>query len=271
MKIFNRSSERRDKLLKYHLEEERNANVIGRRIKEARKAAGCSLEVFRTLLERNGVKVSRFAINKWEQGETVPSAYQLVAIFSALGLEEQVCFFMNDYQPELNAEGLKKVQIYKEDLIASGKYVPSAKKTDNVIRYVEMRVSNLAVSAGTGEFLDEDSFETVPFPEGFVPHGADFGVRIAGDSMEPVYHDGQIVWVQECKRLMRGQVGVFVCDGAGYLKVYDEQEPDASVAEEYTDSYGNVRPQPVLVSYNQKYAPKVIRPEAAFQIIGRVL
>ena len=271
MKIFNRSSERRDKLLQYRLEEERNANVIGRRIKEARKAAGCSLEVFRTLLERNGVKVSRFAINKREQGETVPSAYQLVAIFSALGLEEQVCFFMNDYQPELNAEGLKKVQIYKEDLIASGKYVPSAKKTDNVIRYVEMRVSNLAVSAGTGEFLDEDSFETVPFPEGSVPHGADFGVRIAGDSMEPVYHDGQIVWVQECKRLMRGQVGVFVYDGAGYLKVYDEQKPDASVAEEYTDSYGNVRAQPVLVSYNQKYAPKVIRPEAAFQIIGRVL
>ena len=70
---------------------------------------------------------------------------------------------------------------------------------------------------------------------------------------------------------MRGQVGVFVCDGAGYLKVYDEQEPDAFVAEEYTDSYGNVRAQPVLVSYNQKYAPKVIRPEAAFQIIGRVL
>ena len=94
MKNFNRSSGRVDKLLQYHLEEERKANVIGKRIKEARKANGFSLEEFRVLLEGTGVKVSRFAINKWEQGETAPSAYQLVAIFRALGLEEQVGVFM---------------------------------------------------------------------------------------------------------------------------------------------------------------------------------
>ena len=39
----------------------------------------------------------------------------------------------------------------------------------------------------------------VSFPEKSVPKGADFGVRVSGDSMEPVYHDGQIVWVEECE------------------------------------------------------------------------
>ena len=51
-------------------------------------------------------------------------------------------------------------------------------------------MSNLSVSAGTGAFLDEGSFEMVSFPASTVPDGADFGVRVSGDSMEPVYHDG---------------------------------------------------------------------------------
>lgn len=118
---------------RYSLEEERKANVIGKRIKAARKANKYSLEDFRKLLERNGVSVSRYAVNKWEQGETVPSAYQLVAIFHALGQEEQVCFLMRDYQPPLNDEGIKKVQIYKEDLIATGKYAPTVSVEDNAI------------------------------------------------------------------------------------------------------------------------------------------
>lgn len=46
--------------------------------------------------------------------------------------------------------------------------------------------------------------------------------------MEPVYHDGQIVWVERCETLSIGQVGVFVYDGEGYLKSYGEREPDES-------------------------------------------
>ena len=39
----------------------------------------------------------------------------------------------------------------------------------------------------------------------------------------------------------------------------------------YTDSFGVVRPQPVLISYNEDYPPKVVSPYAPFQIVGRVL
>ena len=133
MKKFDGISAMTGSPRRYSLEEERKANVIGKRIKEARKANGYSLEDFRKLLELYGVKVSRYAVNKWEQGETAPSAYQLVAIFFALGLEESVSFLVRDYQPELNAEGMKKVQIYKDDLIDTGKYSPSAVIADNVI------------------------------------------------------------------------------------------------------------------------------------------
>ena len=141
----------------------------------------------------------------------------------------------------------------------------------SIITYISMPVSNLCVSAGTGAFLDEGNFEMLEFPADKVPTGADFGVRVSGNSMEPTYHDGQIVWVRECESLSPGEVGVFIYDGEGYIKVYDEQEPDEEHAEEYTDSYGVVHPQPVLHSYNPAYEPRAIKFGALFQIVGRVL
>lgn len=254
----------------YNAAEEKENNVIGARISEARKKRGMTLADISATLEGLGVKVSRSAASKWETGETVPSAYQLVALFNALGFEDRISLFMDSYVPVLNDDGLRKVEEYKSDLIASGKYRPTP-KVSRIIHYIDMPVSNLAVSAGTGAFLDEGNFEMVSFPEDKVPEGADFGIRVSGDSMEPVYHDGQIVWVQECEQVGIGQVGVFIYDNEGYLKVYNEQEPDADVAEEFTDSYGTVHPQPVMESYNPKYDPRVVRPSAVFQIVGRVL
>ena len=156
---------------------------------------------------------------------------------------------------------------YREDLIASGKYreVPPVLE----IRYLDMPVSDLPVSAGTGAFLDEGNFEMVSFPESSIPDGAEFGVRVSGDSMEPVYHDGQIVWVQQCETLRTGEVGVMIYDGQGYIKAYAEQEPDD--LETYLGSDGVRRMQPVMVSYNKAYAPKPASPELEFRIVGRVL
>ena len=170
----------------------------------------------------------------------------------------------------MNEVGMKKVAEYKADLIASGKYKPAVKPS-TVIKFIEMPVSNLAVSAGTGEFLDEGNFEMVSFPESSVPRGAEFGIRVSGDSMEPVYHNGQIVWVQQCSRVNVGEVGIFIYDGDGYLKVYDEQEPDEEDREYFMDSSGTVHMQPIMISYNQKYEPRLISAHAGFQVVGRVL
>ena len=41
--------------------------------------------------------------------------------------------------------------------------------------------------------------------------------------------------------------------------------------EEFIDSNGILHMQPVMVSYNQKYEPKVISANAGFKVIGRVL
>ena len=89
--------------------------------------------------------------------------------------------------------------------------------------------------------------------------------------MEPVYHDGQIIWIKPCNMLRPGQVGLFMYDGNGYVKEYDEQMPEREDLETYLESDQVLRMQPVLRSFNHAYAPIHISPDAAFSIAGRVL
>lgn len=257
-----------DHTVRYNAAEEKQQNVIGRRIAEARRHKGMSLALFAEYLCRFGLHVSPKSIGKWETGASVPNAYQLLALSTALEIRDVLAVFQNEYVPLLNEEGNRKLRDYREDLIASGRYEPAPAQ---IVRFRDIPVSRLGASAGTGQFLDEGHFEMVRFPENKIPQGADFGVYVLGNSMEPVYHDGQIVFVHRCSRVEPGQVGIFVHDGEGFIKVYSEQAPDESLAGDFTDSYGVVHPQPVLRSYNSAYAPRVIDPGSRFEVIGRVL
>lgn len=254
---------------RYNAAQEKEENVVGRRIAEARKRKGMSIAAFSRHLEQYGVSISTGGAGKWETGYSIPNAYQLIAICTALDIEDQIPFFMKDYAPALNAEGERKVAEYRADLVASGRYRPVPRLT--AIQRIERPVYEMPVSAGTGNFLDDGSYEMVSVPENMLPAGADFGVRIAGDSMEPVYHDGQIVWVKECAQVRAGEVGIFLYDGEAFIKVYDEQDPDADFAEDYTDSYGVLHRQPVLVSLNEKYPDRIVAPGRLFKTLGKVL
>lgn len=54
------------------------------------------------------------------------------------------------------------------------------------------------------------------------PQGADFAVRLQGDSMEPYFPDGEVVF---CNRnpLADGDIGVFVVDGTAVCKQYHKE------------------------------------------------
>ena len=177
---------------------ERRNNTIGKRIVEARHMKRLSQAALSRELAIYGVTLQSTAIYKWERGENIPNAYQFLALCHVLGIEDVLDHFSTPLrEPELDEIGMKKLEDYKADLIATGRYKPP-RQNRTEIRYIDMPVSLLAVSAGTGEFLDESNFEMVSFPEDSVPFGAEFGVRVNGDSMTPVYQDGQIVWVQRC-------------------------------------------------------------------------
>lgn len=237
---------------KYRADTARENNHIGLRIARARRASGMSLTKFRLKLEGFGVSVSNAAINKWENGGSAPNAYQLLAISHALGLGTDLSWCVAREGQELNEDGLKKLSDYREDLILSGRYAPAVPAP--IIHLIQMPVSRIPVSAGTGTFLEEEHFELLSFPREDVPKGADFGLRVSGDSMEPKYQDGQIVWVQQCDSVPTGAVGVFIYNGEGYLKVYGQEEG-----------------RPAMISCNPAYPPKSISPWDQFRVVGRVL
>ena len=254
----------------YSVSKEREKNMIGNRIAEERAKADLSRPEFVKLLQKVGIDVVPESIRKWEHGERIPNGYQLLAICAVLGIDDVLFTFDSSYIPPLNEEGRKKVREYANDLAECGKYRVDM-QPKHEIEYIDMPVNTLAVSAGTGVFLDEEMFERISVPKDSVPRGADFGIRVSGDSMEPKYYDRQIVWVQKCDSLVPGEIGVFLYDGEGYLKMYDERDPNEDEAERFMDSQGVLHKQRVLVSLNKKYDPKFVSPDAAFAIAGRVL
>ena len=82
-----------------------------------------------------------------------------------------------------------------------------------------LNLYDLPVSAGTGQFLDSDCFSEMEVGDEVSPD-ADFGVRVSGDSMEPLYLNGQIIWVHQQETLEDGEIGIFFLDGEAYVKKY---------------------------------------------------
>ena len=108
-----------------------------------------------------------------------------------------------------------------------------------------------AASAGTGQYLNDVRVERIELP---VDIDADFVIPIKGDSMEPDYHDGDLVFIQTSVDLTDGVIGVFNYNGDAYIKqlVIDED-------------------QAYLHSLNPEYKDMPITPDTDFRIIGEVV
>lgn len=75
------------------------------------------------------------------------------------------------------------------------------------------------VSAGTGEYLDSTTAAVVELDEE-PPRGTSFILRIAGDSMEPEFYNGDYVYVAKAESVSHGEIGIFSYAGSVYMKEY---------------------------------------------------
>ena len=78
------------------------------------------------------------------------------------------------------------------------------------------------LSAGTGELQLEEVLEEVEIPVEIIPEQHyDMLLQINGDSMLPMFQDGERIFVrkiEDTSELRSGQIGVFIIDGESYLK-----------------------------------------------------
>ena len=148
---------------------------------------------------------------------------------------------------QLNEAGRRLVTDYIRVLVESGLYSKAEPREVQAIPLYD-----LAASAGTGQFLDGESYKLIDAAD--APRRADFAVRIAGDSMEPVIPDESIVWVHSCETLNTGRIGVFLYGGQAYCKRLR------------INSVGVM-----LISANRDYAPIIIREGEDFRVLGEVV
>ena len=114
----------------------------------------------------------------------------------------------------------------------------------------KLSLFDLPVSAGVGVYLDEDSAETINVPITEKTADADYALRISGNSMEPKYHDGDILLVQACDSVEEGELGIFLLDGCGFFKFYAGDR---------------------LLSLNPAYAPILLKDDSDVLCKGRVV
>ena len=225
---------------------------IGEILNSKRRELGFSQAELASALAIDGIEVTNQAISKWETGSTLPNARQFLALCRALEIDDISGTFDGGSRggllAGLNTVGRKKALDYIELLRDSGRYGLQQEP----VKTRMLPLYSLAVSAGTGQFLDSEDYDmTEVGPE--VPDGANFGVRVAGDSMEPRFHDGQTVWVSQQHSLMTGEIGIFLYDGCAYLKQL--------VADGYL----------ALHSLNPAYPDIRISPALPLRVLGKVL
>ena len=108
----------------------------------------------------------------------------------------------------------------------------------------------LPVSAGIGVYLEESQAETIQIPDSEKTADADYALRISGNSMEPKYHNGDVLLVQGTDMVENGELGIFLLDGSGFFKIYAGDR---------------------LLSLNSDYGPIMLKDFSNVQCKGRVV
>ncbi|MCR5330679.1 MAG: helix-turn-helix domain-containing protein [Lachnospiraceae bacterium] len=227
-------------------------------IAENRKRKKLTQPVLASRLEENGITVSYKTISGWEKGLSEPSIGTFIELCRILEIPDiyEAVYGQNpfDFTTGLNNEGRDKLYDYAQLLISSHKYDKNNEEPAATISVPRrLKLFDNRVSAGTGNFLTGDSYTWKEVGDE-VPRNADFGLQITGDSMEPRYKDKQIVWVHQQSTLNNGEIGIFCLNGEAFCKKLQDE--------------GN---GPVLISLNEKYAPRTVRKHDEFTIFGRVL
>ena len=243
---------------------------IGNQIKTFRKSAGFTQDELAKRLNTTKQTISRY--EKGERKANQDMLFKLCDIFN-VSIDD---FFpvlsknavestnsipddpdlltqqITDKVVQLTTQNKKIVLRTSEELLESqNEEETKINEVSEVIQLYSYDYYDHPASAGTGQYLNDVRVERIELP---VDVDADFVIPIKGDSMEPDYHDGDLVFIQTSVDLNDGVIGVFNYNGDAYIKqlVIDKE-------------------QAYLHSLNPAYKDMPITPETDFRIIGEVV
>ena len=199
---------------------------FGQRLRQRREELHMSRQELAQLL---GVSVS--AIGNYETGQNAVREDVLLRLFHALDVDPNYL-----YQDSFQGKGFRctpqeeaMVGKYRELSLTGRQLVHSL--LDGVLacqqesqqfappeEVREIPLYRCPAAAGYAAPVFGSDYDMIPVT-GEVPRGADFAVRIQGDSMEPYIADGSVAYVNR-DPLQNGDVGIFCVDGEMLCKQY---------------------------------------------------
>ena len=198
--------------------------TFGARCRARREELGMSRAQLAAVL---GVSLS--AISNYETGVSFPKENLLLRLFDALQTDPNT-LFQDHYRGgkdilsrsertliqrcrALSPKGREALLSVADTLYAAQEEAAPAQTEPRVIP-----LYHSSAAAGYAAPVFGEDFDYIPV-EDDVPPGAEFAVRIQGDSMTPFIEDGEIVYVNH-DPLQPGDIGIFWLDGDMLCKQY---------------------------------------------------
>lgn len=223
------------------------------RLKKARIDRGLKQAQVCEFFRGKGYHVQPYTLSNWENGKRKPDIEEFALLCECYKVRDALSLLTGKpsrpkYDPlleGLNKKGrlhaLKLLELLKNEPVFTEEEKPKAIRT--------YRLYDIPVSAGAGMFFDSDGYEEVAGDD-TVPEDTDYAVRISGNSMEPKYKDGQILFIREQSTLNEGEIGIFALNGESYVKKLIKN---------------------TLVSLNPVYKPIRLRESDDFRVLGKVV
>lgn len=227
------------------------------RLKQRREEIGLTQIQLANLLG-----VTKGAIGNYETGLSSPKAEILFKVFNVLDCDANYLF--QDEIKELKTDNfsipeIKMIKKYRSlddygkemvTTVLEKEYIRSTAPKETVVIYNLPYAYDLPASAGTGEYaMDIAHFKTVGLSEK-PPKGADFLIRVSGNSMEPKFFNNDKVFVKRMDAVEKDEIGLFYLDGNVYIKKLGNGE---------------------LISLNPEYKPIPINEFLSIKCFGKVL
>jgi repressor LexA len=183
--------------------------------------------------------ISRSAVGNYETGISSPKEDILLRLFDCLQVDANYLYKdsfhgreqLLSHQERLLLEKYRALPAVGRETVRSvvDALVAYRDEVDRALPEREERLIPLyrsPAAAGFAAPVPGEDFDLIPVRDD-VPRGAEFAVRIQGDSMEPEIPDGSVVYVNH-DPLRSGEVGIFCVDGGMLCKQY-YRDPMGSV------------------------------------------
>lgn len=199
------------------------------RLKEARVARGLTQE--QLALQ---IGVAKSTVTGYEKGNSEPNMLTVQKIMQALNIDANFLWqdeMLHTTQLVITLDEKEHIKKYRAldrhgkkaiDQLLDIEYTRLVEQSLQVeeapASYLYTKTEYLTgLSAGTGLFVFDDiPTQVINVPEMY--KDADFVIGVSGDSMQPTYYDGDKVAVKKCPCIDKGEIGVFMIDGNGYIK-----------------------------------------------------